>query len=137
MLFRSGERVPLVSLGDSEFINEASALLKSLARLAEVRQCTSEAEFVDTTSNTPVVVQGEARLALQVQIDVAVERERLGKEIARLEGEVAKAKTKLANESFVARAPAAVVEQERLRLADFTATMARLKDQLARFGPFL
>ena len=132
-----GERVPLVSLGDSEFINEASALLKSLARLAEVRQCTSEAEFVDTTSNTPVVVQGEARLALQVQIDVAVERERLGKEIARLEGEVAKAKTKLANESFVARAPAAVVEQERLRLADFTATLARLKDQLARFGPFL
>jgi valyl-tRNA synthetase len=82
----------------------------------------------------PVAVQGQARLALKVEIDVAAERERLAKEIARLQGEIAKAEGKLGNESFVARAPAAVVEQERARLADFTATLAKLQQQHQRLA---
>ena len=73
-------------------------------------------------------------MALKVEIDVEAERARIAKEIARLEGEVSKANAKLSNESFVARAPAAVVEQERQRIADFSATVVRLKDQAARLG---
>ena len=68
--------------------------------------------------------------SLKVEIDIAAERERLTKEISRLEGEIAKAEGKLANESFVARAPAAVVDQERARLAGFRDTVAKLKPQL-------
>jgi valyl-tRNA synthetase len=83
---------------------------------------------------SPVLVHGAARLALKVEIDVEAERARIAKEVARLEGEVTKAKAKLDNEGFVARAPAAVVEQERQRIADFSATVARLKDQAARLG---
>lgn len=82
----------------------------------------------------PVAVQGEARLALHVEIDVAAEKERLSKEIARLQGEIAKAEAKLGNEGFMARAPAAVVEQEKQRVADFSAALARVKDQFQRLG---
>ena len=48
---------------------------------------------------------------------------------------ITRAGAKLANESFVARAPAAVVDQEKRRVADFTATRNRLADQLTRLGP--
>jgi valyl-tRNA synthetase len=68
---------------------------------------------------------------LIVQIDMEAERARLSKEVARLEGEITKAKSKLNNESFVARAPAAVVEQERARLTEFETAIARIKNQLS------
>ena len=56
------------------------------------------------------------------------------KEIKRLEGEIVKAQAKLGNESFVARAPSAVVEQEKQRMADFGATLERVQQQFNRLG---
>jgi valyl-tRNA synthetase len=88
--------------------------------------------FADATRDSPVAVVGATRLALQVRIDRAAELTRLAKEIERLDGEIAKANAKLGNERFVARAPAAVVDQEKRRVAEFTATSSRLRDQRAR-----
>jgi valyl-tRNA synthetase len=130
-----GERVPLLAHGERAFVDAAAPLLKSLARLSDVRSFDDAAAFDEAAAASPVTLAGELRLALEVQIDVAAELERLGKEVARLEGEIGKAEAKLANERFVARAPAEVVAQERQRLAAFTRDLDRLRDQRRRLAP--
>ena len=131
------QRLPLfviASSAESAFIKGAAPVLQALAKLSEVRVFDNEAAWAAAAQAAPVAVVGEARVCLFMEIDVGAEKLRLGKELARLEGEIVKANGKLGNESFVARAPAAVIEQERKRLADFEATVAKVKDQLARLG---
>jgi valyl-tRNA synthetase len=123
-----GERVPLHAAAGSEF-QAFSPYLKALARLSEVLVAPALPDV-----EAPVAVVGDTRLLLRVEIDVAAERERLGKEISRLEGEVGKCQAKLGNASFVDRAPAAVVAQERTRLAGFEATLDKLRDQHGRLA---
>jgi valyl-tRNA synthetase len=77
---------------------------------------------------------GNCQFTFRVEVDAATEQARLTKEIARLEREIGKAKTKLANASFVDRAPAKVVEQERERLAGFEASLSKLKEQLQKLA---
>src|SRR5258705_8263413 len=104
--------------------------LISLARLSDVKFLS-----VLPSSPAPIADAYPFRIMLEVKIDVASERARLQKEISRIEGEFAKAKAKLENPNFVARAPAPVVAQERERLAVFDATRKKLKDQLNKLGP--
>jgi len=84
--------------------------------------------------NTPIGISGNIRFTFKIEIDAAAERKRLDKEIARLEGEIGKAKAKLSNAFFVDRAPAEVVEQERKRLADFESMLAKLRPQLDKLA---
>ena len=128
------QRVPLYALGDSAFIEAHAAALQALAKLSEVRAFSDEAAWQAAAQAAPVAVAGDIRLALHVEIDVAAEKARLGKEIQRLEAELAKAQGKLANQAFVAKAPPAVIDQEKARLADFGAKLGALREQLARLG---
>jgi valyl-tRNA synthetase len=131
-------RLPLyvvaTQAGEADFLRQSAAVLQALAKLSEVRVFDDEAAWTAAAQAAPVAVVGEARVCLHMEIDVAAERQRLGKETARLEGEIGKANGKLSNEAFVAKAPPAVIEQERKRVADFTATLARVREQLARLG---
>jgi valyl-tRNA synthetase len=129
------DKVPLLAFGDEGFIDTAAPLLRALAKVSDVQRFAGETAFAQATSSLPVAVNGGLRVALHVQIDIAAEAARLAREIARLKGEIAKAEAKLGNESFVSRAPAAVVDQEKLRLAEFSQTLRRLQDQAARLGP--
>jgi valyl-tRNA synthetase len=103
--------------------------IQSLGTLAEV-------QIVDALPESPAAVSivGTTKLMLKVEIDVGAERERLKKELARIEGEIGKANGKLSSESFVARAPAAVVAQEKERLANFSATLAKMQEQLGKLA---
>ena len=120
-------RVPLIATGNAETLTAYAPYLKALAKLEEVAIVAELPE-----ADAPVMLVDDFKLMLKVEIDVAAEKERLGKEIARLENEINKANGKLNNESFVARAPAAVVEQEKARVAEFSASVDKLKNQFAK-----
>ncbi|MEY4980075.1 MAG: hypothetical protein RLZZ352_2345 [Pseudomonadota bacterium] len=127
-------RLPLFVVGDQAFMRAAAPVLQALAKLSEVQVFDDEAAWAAAAQAAPVAVVGEARLCLFMAIDVAAEKQRLSKETTRLEAEIAKAGNKLANEAFVAKAPPAVIEQEKKRVADFTATLNKLREQLARLS---
>ena len=122
------QKVPLVAAGDVATIVSFAPYLKALARLESV--AATGADLPD--SEAPVQNVGDFRLMLKIEIDVAAERERIAMEIARVAGEISKAEKKLALPSFVERAPAQVVAQERERLESFSALNAQLRGQLER-----
>ena len=118
------QKVPLVASGDAQALAAYAPYLQALARLSEV-QVVADINAASTGTAAPIKVVDDLRLMLKIEVDVAAERERLGKEVERLENEIRKAEGKLGNASFVERAPAAVVAQEQERLAGFGATLVQ------------
>ncbi|MFI4922893.1 MAG: valine--tRNA ligase [Burkholderiales bacterium] len=125
------QRVPLYSTENPDVSDLAAttSAFKSLARLSSFERFDSLPQ-----SNSPVAVINNARLMLHVEVDITAERARLNKEISRLESEIAKAITKLANPAFVKHAPSQVIAQEKERLANFGATLEKLAAQLEKLG---
>ncbi len=128
MQLSPAQKVPLLVAGNEETVNAFAGYLAALAKLSEVRAVGNTLP----ESPAPTQIVGDFRLMLDIEIDVTAERARLQKEVARIAGEIKKAQGKLGNESFVARAPQAVVAQEKARLADFTAMLEKLSEQLKR-----
>ncbi|NYF37768.1 valine--tRNA ligase [Stenotrophomonas sp. JAI102] len=108
----------------SRFTSSLSFLLK-LERI----------EWLANGSDTPpaaAAIVGDLTLLVPLEglVDLGAERARLDKEIARVESEKDKSETKLSK--FTDKVPAAVVEQERVRLVEWTAQLAGLRSQRAK-----
>jgi valyl-tRNA synthetase len=121
------KRVPLLVEGDRAKLAPFFPYMQFLGRLSDASVVTHLPDL-----DAPVQVVGDTRLMFKIEIDVAAEVTRFEKEVARYKSEIVKAEGKLANASFVERAPAAVVAQERERLAGFKATLEKLQAQLER-----
>jgi valyl-tRNA synthetase len=132
MQISPAQRVPLYIKGDSEFLTVAAPYIQALAKLSEVKIYEDDSALERDGAGAPVAIVGNTKILLKVEIDVTAEKARLGKEIERISAEIAKANSKLNNESFVARAPEAVVVQEKQRLADFESLLEKLNSQLSR-----
>ena len=125
------QKMPLLISGPEAECAAAAAYLQQLARLESVTHV-EDLQQAAQGSVAPVAIVGDFKLMLKVEIDVKAERERLSKEAARLAGEVKKCQSKLGNERFVSKAPATVVDTEKKRLAEFTALLAKVEEQLRK-----
>jgi len=124
-------KVPLVASGDATTLASFSPYVQALARLSDI-EVVADVNVAANGHAAPIKVVDDYRLLLKIEVDVDAERNRLDKEIARLETEIHKAENKLGNSGFVERAPAAVVAQEKERLTGFGAILQKLREQRGR-----
>ena len=102
-------------------------LLNKLAKLESVRVLAADEEA--PMSATALVGEMQVLVPMAGLIDKDAELARLDKEIQRLQGEVQRVGGKLANQGFVAKAPAEVLDKERAKLAEAEQALAKLVEQ--------
>ena len=117
-----------VASGERELIESQRELVSSLAGLSDVR-CVDVIEEREGTS-TIQLSTGQAQVELAGLIDVEAELARLRKELTKAQEDLAKVEGKLANASFVERAPADVVQRERDRQAELGETIVQLEERI-------
>ena len=130
----AGSKIPLNAVAPDK---QTSARLQShedaVMKLARI-------ETLSTTPDTPKgavqIVHDEAIFALPLAgvIDIGAEKARLQKEIDTVGAEIVKIDKKLANENFVAKAPPAVVEEQKTRRSDYEAQADKLRAALAKLA---
>ena len=113
----------------ADMFTQGEGFLERLASVSSLETRASK-EGIPSTAVTAVFGGGEIYIPLEDLIDIAKELERLDKEKTRLDGEIKRLNGKLSNESFVSKAPAAVVEQERAKLAKYEEMYANLSDRI-------
>ncbi|WP_386067930.1 valine--tRNA ligase [Tahibacter sp. UC22_41] len=126
--------IPLIWVGgnaaDRTRVANFGAQIAFLARIDNQRWLADgEAEPAASAA-----IIGELKLLIPLAglIDLGAEKARLAKEIARIEAEIGKCEAKLGQPTFVANAPAAVVEEMRQRQAAFAGQLSGLKEQAQR-----
>ena len=120
------------SVEDQRRLADFEPLLNKLAKLESVRVLAAGEEA--PMSATTLVGEMEVLVPMAGLIDKDAELTRLDKEIGRLEGEVKRVGGKLANEGFVAKAPAEVLEKERAKLAEAEQALAKMVEQRQRIA---
>ena len=106
--------------------------IKKLAKVDKV--ITGEDVEKPVASASAVFSNSEIYVPLKGLIDLNVERQRIGKEISRLEGSLKGLEKKLSNEKFVKNAPADVVEKEKTKQSDWAGKLDKLKELLSNLN---
>jgi valyl-tRNA synthetase len=113
----------------------AEAELPTFARLTNAEAVTLDPVFEAKRGVPRVLTElGELYMPLEGLIDVAAEQERLKKELAKVEAELAIVRRKLSADSFVNHAPAAVVEEHRKRQRDWEEKLTQLRTMAETLG---
>ena len=120
------------SAEDQRRLADFEPLLNKLAKLESVRVLAAGEEA--PMSATTLVGEMEVLVPMAGLIDKDAELVRLDKEIARLDGEVKRVGGKLANEGFVAKAPAEVLEKERAKLAEAEQALSKMVEQRGKIA---
>src|SRR5690606_39152542 len=120
------------SAEDQRRLSENEASLKKLAKLESIRVL-SDADEAPLAA-TALVGELEVLVPMAGLIDKDAELARVDKEIARLRGEVKRIGGKRANEGFVAKAPAAVIDKERAKLEEAEKALTQLSEQRAHIA---
>jgi valyl-tRNA synthetase len=113
----------------ADMFTQGEGFLERLASVSSLETRKDKAG-IPSTAVAAVFGGGEIYIPLEDLIDIAKELERLDKEKSRLDGEIKRLNGKLSNESFVSKAPAAVVEQERAKLVKYEEMYANLSDRI-------
>ena len=113
----------------ADMFTQGEAFLERLASVSSLETRTTK-DGIPSTAVQAVFGGGEIYIPLEDLIDIAKELERLDKEKTRLDGEIKRLNGKLSKESFLSKAPAAVVEQERAKLAKYEEMYANLSDRI-------
>jgi valyl-tRNA synthetase len=113
-------------------LNDTAELLRRMARIEDLLIDLEATK--PPLSKTEVVLGNEIHLHLEGVIDVAKEREKTEKEMARLVGQIRATESKLQNEKFVANAPTDVVDTERTKLKSFQETFEKLQETLKQYA---
>jgi len=123
------EKIPLAMSGDVAILKTYVPYIKGLAKLSDI-------ELMDELPNkdAPVAIIDDYKLMLNIEIDKEAEKNRLQKEVTRLDGEIKKAESKLGNENFVEKAPPEVILQEKERLESFSQSRDKFLAQLAKIA---
>lgn len=121
-----------VSTEDKARIEANQAFFQTLAKL-ESMTILADGETAPM-STTQLVGEMELLIPMAGLIDVAAEMARIDKQLEKLAQDAKRIEGKLSNEGFVAKAPAAVIEKERAKLADFTRDMDKLNEQKAELA---
>ncbi len=126
-------RVPMVIAPPDPQVALFAPYLMGVARIESV-QAIDDLATHPQAGSAPVAVVDDYRFLLAIAVDVAAERDKLNREASRLEGEIAQTRANLEKPGFVDNAPAKVVAQFRERLAQKTATLAKIQEEIARLA---
>ncbi len=130
----AGAKIPMILKGAG---SSAASWLRTheplILRLARLDGISMDEEI---PQGSVQFVHDESTVALPIAdvIDIEQEQQRLQKEIGKVDGEIKKLQKKLSNEQFLSKAPAAVVDEQRGRLADEETARVKLDEALKRLS---